>query len=155
MCTVFSLQQEKQSCYEAKFDQFTYQYPCEHYFNTFFGITGMLIAPLIVAIPNVFIALFLLWKKYKVKVDLSSSIKIFFSSTIAAIIVYILLSSLTLPYALELGIGLSLFLVIYIMCIPMTRAIGLNDIANLKSMISDLGPFSKILTCPLIIMEKL
>jgi stage V sporulation protein B len=118
------------------------------------GITGMLIGTLISGIPSIFIGLFFAWKKYGAKIDFSSSAKIFFSSSIAALTVYFFATFIPIANLLKLAIGLILFLAVYLVCTPLVGAVNGDDIYILKVMFKDLGLASKFIEIPIKLMEK-
>ena len=119
------------------------------------GISGMIVGLLIAGIPGLFIYLYIAWKKYQAKIDYTSSAKIFLSSLLSATIVYVFLYVFPLSDWIELGAGLTLFLVIYLTSVSLSGAIKQNDINNLRAMFRGISFVSKILEIPLIFMELL
>lgn len=119
------------------------------------GINGMIIGMLISGIPGLFIYLYLAWKKYGVKIDYGSSAKIFLSSLLSAIVVYVFLTVFPLSDWIQLGIGFLFFLVIYVTFVSLFGALKQNDINNLRAMLHGLGIISKILEIPLTLIEIL
>lgn len=119
------------------------------------GIVGLLILVIADGIPSMFIGLFLVWKRYETKVDLTSSTKMLFASAIAAAITYLLLNALNMAEWAQLATGIVLFLAVYLSAVAVVGAINQTDIKNLRNMISGLGLISKLLNIPLTITEKL
>jgi O-antigen/teichoic acid export membrane protein len=117
-------------------------------------IVGML-SVTISSIPGTAWGLIWAWKKYRVKADFKNSGKIFIASSIAAIAAYTFSTVLTAPYALLLFVGAIIFILIYLICAPLLGAVNRADIDNLKMMTSGLGPFSKIIAIPLLLMKKI
>jgi stage V sporulation protein B len=118
------------------------------------GITGMLIGTLISGGPSLFVSLFFAWKKYGAKIDFNASARIFFSSSVAALVVYFFANSIPIVNALKLALGFILFLAVYLVCTPMVGAVNGADINILKAMFKDLGLASKIIEIPINLMEK-
>jgi stage V sporulation protein B len=117
------------------------------------GIKGMIIGLLISSIPSLLIYLYLVWKKYRAKIDYNSSAKIFLSSLLSAIVVYFCLNVFPFSDWIELGAGLVIFLGIYLPSVSLSGAIKQNDINNLRAMFLGLGILSKIFEIPLAIIE--
>jgi len=117
------------------------------------GINGMIIGLLISSIPGLFIYLYLAWKKYGVKIDYGSSAKIFLSSLLSAAVVYAFLTIFPLSDWIKLGLGLLLFMIIYLPSISLIGTLKQNDINNLRAMFHGLGIISKIIGIPLKLVE--
>jgi len=117
------------------------------------GINGMIIGLLISSIPGLFIYLYLAWKKYGVKIDYGSSAKIFLSSLLSATAVYAFLTIFHLSDWIKLGLGLLLFMIIYLPSISLIGTLKQNDINNLRAMFHGLGIISKIIDIPLKLVE--
>jgi O-antigen/teichoic acid export membrane protein len=116
------------------------------------GILGTLMA----TVPTMIWGLYWVWKHYKVKADFGVSAKIFAAAIIASAVTYLFLSFIVLPGNLiTLIVGAAIFLIIYLIAAPLLGAINQTDISNFKSMLSGLGPISKILDVPLIFMQKM
>ncbi|MEM3765652.1 MAG: hypothetical protein QXU46_01340 [Candidatus Bathyarchaeia archaeon] len=103
-----------------------------------------------------FLGLYWIWKRYKVKAEIKSSIKILAVSIIAAAFTFLITNYI--KYAadwIELTVGALTFVTTYIITAPLIRAISKVDAQNLRTMFSELGIISKILNLPLKTMEKL
>ena len=118
------------------------------------GITGVILGLLLAGVPSLFVGLYLIWRRYGTKIDYPASARILLASVIATAVIYLFLSVLTAPYWIELGVGLILFMFIYLICSPLIGAVNQTDLNSLRAMFSELGFFSKIIEIPLIIMEK-
>ncbi len=117
-------------------------------------IVGVILCILVAGVPSMFIGLHWIWKRYGVKVDLSSSAKIFLASAIATIATYLFLTVFNAAAWLTLTGGVIIFLAIYLIAAPLIGAINQTDINNLRVMFSGLGIISKLLEIPLTLMEK-
>jgi ABC-type siderophore export system fused ATPase/permease subunit len=111
-------------------------------------------------LPGLIWGLIWVWKKYHIKVNLWSAIKIFAASGAAAIVTLLFLmffnlSPMTRTIAIvQLVVGFFLFLLVYFVAAPLAGAISIGDISNMRAMSSSLGIVSKVLELPLKIMEK-
>jgi len=132
------------------------------YFGTFGGamsetlvVIGGILAIMVSTIPGMIWGLIWAWKNYHVKADFKNSGKIFTASLIASIITYAFSTILNAPYVILLFSGAIIFLLIYLISAPLIGAVNRVDIDNLKMMFSGLGPISKILSIPLLFMQKI
>ena len=120
-----------------------------------YGIVGVLLGPMISAIPSTFIGLYISWKRYDCKADFISSGKIFVASLLASSAAFIFITFFHLAFwALFLG-GTVLFVCVYLISAPLIGAINRTDVKNIREMFSGLGVISKILEVPLKIIERL
>jgi predicted phosphoribosyltransferase len=72
-----------------------------------------------------------------------------------ASVTHLILTQLPLPSWTELALGAIAFLTIYIISASLIGAVKRSDIENIKEMMEELGPISKLLNPPLNIIEKL
>ncbi|MEM3697189.1 MAG: flippase [Candidatus Bathyarchaeia archaeon] len=120
------------------------------------GIIGLIITSITAGIPGLFLGLYWIWKRYKIKAEIKSSIKIITASLIAAVFTF--LATNFIKYAtdwIELTVGGLTFIITYLVTAPLIGAINRTDAQNLKAMFSELGIISKLLNIPLKTMEKL
>jgi peptidoglycan biosynthesis protein MviN/MurJ (putative lipid II flippase) len=118
------------------------------------GINGMIISSFLAAIPSLFISLYLVWKKYEAKVDLTASARIVAASTLAAACVYLFLEMFSASQWLRLVLGLAIYLTVFFVSAPLIGAVNPADINNLRVMFSNSGIISKVMEIPLRIMEQ-
>jgi O-antigen/teichoic acid export membrane protein len=118
------------------------------------GILGLILVTIIAGIPSTFLGLYWVWKHYKAKADIKSSIKILTSSSITTATTLLVLNLITCADWIELMVGGLTFLIMYLIIAPTIGAINQTDINNLKTMFSGLGVISKLLDIPLSIMGK-
>ncbi|WNZ29230.1 MAG: oligosaccharide flippase family protein [Candidatus Bathyarchaeota archaeon] len=114
-----------------------------------FDIVGVILGTFLAEGLNKILAAYWLKKTYDAKPEYMSSFKIFISATIVALVTHFVLDNLIVASWLKLIIGAGIFLFLYIVLLPVTGAITLSDIKNLKSIFSNLGIFSKIINIPL------
>jgi O-antigen/teichoic acid export membrane protein len=119
------------------------------------GIFGLIITSITAGIPSLCLGLRWIWKTYKAKADIKSSIKIFTASSVAAAAAFIIINLITCADWIELTAGGLTFITIYLIIAPTIGAVSQTDINNLRIMFSGLGVISKMLNIPLAAMEKL
>ncbi|MDH5771257.1 MAG: flippase, partial [Candidatus Bathyarchaeota archaeon] len=120
-----------------------------------FGITGLIVTTLVAGIPSLAVGLWWVRKHFGVAVNWRASAKIFLASAIAATVTQTVMLQLDIQDWVKLVVGGIIFLATYFIVAPLTRAVDKSDIDNLREMLSDLKPFSKLFDIPLSIMEKL
>jgi O-antigen/teichoic acid export membrane protein len=120
-----------------------------------FGVLGLIAATLIANLPSMIIGLRYIEKNYGAKVDYLSSTKILLSSAISAIATYFITMELPLANWIRLLLGGTLFIVILVPAILLSKAIDRIDIDNVRGMTNSLGAAGKILTILLNFIEKL
>jgi stage V sporulation protein B len=120
-----------------------------------YAVIGGLIGSLVASMPGMIWGIVWCWRNYKVKADLKISGKIFTASIVAAVVAYILISFLTLPYLFTLIAGFAVFLLVYLIMAPVLGAVNRMDIGNFRTMFSGLGIVSKFLSLPLRFMNKM
>jgi len=119
------------------------------------GIVGLIITSITAGIPSMCLGLHWIWKSYKAKADIKSSVIILMASSIAATAAFIIINLITCADWIELTVGGFTFIITYLITAPTIGAINQTDINNLKTMFSGLGVISKLLNIPLATMEKL
>jgi O-antigen/teichoic acid export membrane protein len=120
-----------------------------------FGVLGLIVTSLTVSLPGLLISLRFIEKHFGVSVDWVSSAKILFSSAVAAILTYVLISQLAFSSPIELVIGVIVFVVVFIVAALVTRTVNRADVSNLREIINVLGPLRKPLHFLLNLIEKL
>ncbi len=119
------------------------------------GIIGMIVGLQVAALPSTFIGLYHIWKRYGSRADFGSSAKVLLASALATGTVYVFLSFVSAAYLVLLVVGFILFLVVYLISVPLVGAINQSDVDNLRTMFSNAGIISRLLEIPLKIIEKL
>jgi stage V sporulation protein B len=119
------------------------------------GITGMIIGPILAGLPSLALSLYMAQKKFSSKVHYPSSAKIFLASLLSAVIAYLILTALAFSYWIQLGVGLIVFLAMYLSFISLFGALTRCDIVNLRTMFGGFGLVSKVLVIPLALIERL
>ena len=119
------------------------------------GITGLILTIIIAGKPSLAIGIYWARRKYNVKIDINSSIRIFIASAIAATACFLAINFTAYTNWIELIIGILTFAATYLLATPTIGAINKSDINNLKTMFSGLGALSKLINIPLNFMEKL
>jgi O-antigen/teichoic acid export membrane protein len=120
-----------------------------------FGVIGLIVTTLTAGLPSIFLSLHWTKKHYGVSVDWRSSTRILLSSGITATLTYAMVSSLGFASWIRLIIGVVFFLVLFVLVALLTRTVIRSDIANLRAMMSDLGPLRGIVNHLLNLIEKI
>ena len=120
-----------------------------------FGVLGLIITSLTTGIPSLIVGLIWIKKHYGLTVDWMSSTKILVSSLIPAALTYLLQTMLPFSSWIRLIIGAGFFILIFVATAMLTRTLNKNDLVNLQSMTSGLGPISKIINRILNLLEKI
>jgi len=120
-----------------------------------FGVIGLIVTSLTVSLPSLFIGLRFIKKQFGVSVDWVSSAKILFSSAIAAVLTYVLISQLAFSSPIKLVIGVIVFVVVFIFAALVTRIVNRAELSNLREIVNALGPLRKPLRFLLNLIEKL
>jgi len=124
----------------------------------YLGVFGVIVANLVSTLFSLIYGLRYAWKHYKVSVDWSSTVKIFMASGVAGAITYISAPTLSLLVTAEwagLVVGGAIFVVIYMIMIPLLGAVNTVDVDNLRKITSDMVFVSKLSSLPLSAIEKL
>ncbi|MDG6222373.1 MAG: flippase [Candidatus Bathyarchaeota archaeon] len=119
-----------------------------------YGITGVIFGTFFAELPTQVLGIYWMQKKYDAKPEYKTSAKILISSSVTALVTYFAINNLILADWLRLIIGGSIFLIVYLIIIPVIGAVKQNDIQTLKAMFSNLGVLSKIINVILLIAEK-
>jgi O-antigen/teichoic acid export membrane protein len=119
-----------------------------------FEIVGLIITSLLATLPSLFVGMYWIWRRYRIRVDFNSSVRLCLASAIAGLLTYIFLNTFPTAAWIKLISGATLFLFIYLISAPVIGAINQTDINNLRAMFSGLGIVSKLLEIPFVLIEK-
>nr|MDO8046141.1 oligosaccharide flippase family protein [Candidatus Baldrarchaeota archaeon] len=119
------------------------------------GIIGLILTIIIAGKPSLAMGIYWVRRKYNVRLDIESSMRILTASAIAATASFLAINFTAYANWIELTIGTLTFAATYLLATPTTGAINKSDINNLKTMFSGLGALSKLINIPLNFMEKL
>ena len=120
-----------------------------------FGIIGLIVSSLTVALPGLALSLNFIKKRYGVSVDWGASGKILLSSAITGVLTYLLVTWLPFISPIRLVIGVVMFVAAFVLIAVFTRTITRADLENIQTLVSGLGPLRKPLHVMLGIIEKL
>lgn len=120
-----------------------------------FGITGLIATTLLTGFISIVAGLWWVRKHFGVTVDWLSSIKILAAASIAAAVAHLLLYQLDNYSWTSLVIGGTTFFLAYLIATPLTRALNLSDMDNIRQILSELGPLAHLSKLPLVFIEKL
>jgi len=122
-----------------------------------FQILGLIAAGLFTGVPSLVLSLWLIRRYWGVTVDYYASVKTLAASALAAIVTYALVSSVgsSLPYYVVLFLGALLFLAVYIVTVPLIGAASKEDVQNMREMLKELGPLSRLFNVPIGLISRL
>ena len=120
-----------------------------------FGVIGLIVTSLTVSLPGLFVSLRFIKKRFGVTVDWISSGKILFSSGVAAISTYLLISQLPFSSLIRLIIGAIIFIIILVFVALVTRTLISSDLSNIRGISNSLGFLRDPLNLLIRILEKL
>jgi O-antigen/teichoic acid export membrane protein len=120
-----------------------------------FGVVGLVVTTLLVGLPALVWSLVFIKRRYGVTIDWMSSVKILFSSAVAAVVTYFVNSLLSFSNPVELIIGCIVFVVVFLFVAIFTRTINEADITNVRTIAGGLGPLRKPLTMLLNLLAKI
>jgi O-antigen/teichoic acid export membrane protein len=145
-----------------------------------YGIMGLIITSLVAGLPSLFVSLYFVKKHFQVSVDWVSSTKIIFSSGIAALLTYLLITQAAVSNLIQfllgglakyvsisqmvlfvlsnlilLGIGLIAFVILFVLIAVVTKTINLSDINNIREIVNSLAPLRKLLGALINVIERL
>ena len=129
--------------------------PAAFFIIPHFGIPGYIFVSISANIPTLFVSIYWIWKHYGIKVDYQNSAKIFLASAIAATITYLFLNIFAVADWILLIVGSLLFLVIYMIVVPLIGAVNQTDINTLRALFSNLTIISRPLEILLKVVEQL
>jgi len=120
-----------------------------------FGIVGLIVAMLVARVPSLVAGLWWVGKNFGATVNWMSTAKIYFSAGVAAIVAYLISYNVSSLDWIKLAVGGTIFIVIYLIAMPLTRAVDKSDINNLREMLSGLKALYPLFNVPLKIVEKI
>ena len=118
-----------------------------------YGLVGLIIGNLLSVIPFTIWGLYWIWKNYDIRPSLKSSAKILFASVVSALITYFSIC-LFEGNLIKIIMGSIIFLIAYIVLIPLVGAVNSQDVQTLKTMVSSLGHVSKLVNPFIVVIEK-
>jgi len=130
-------------------------FPLSFFMISQFGIIGLIITTIIVAMPGLFLSVGFIKKRYQVSLDWKSSAKILVSSSVTAILTYFVISWLPFSAPITLVVGVLVFMAVFLVTAIATKTISQEDIEIIRKIVSGLGPLRKPLTLIFNIIEKL
>lgn len=100
----------------------------------FFSVPGMIIASLISSFFTLIYSLYMMTKRLHIKLNLSWCLRIYLAAFLSAAPVLAFTQVLPAVGLINLAVGIPLFLLMYLILLPLVRAINLSDVENLQSM---------------------
>jgi O-antigen/teichoic acid export membrane protein len=130
-------------------------FPLSYVLVSQFGIIGLIVTTTVVGLPSLFLSLRFIKKNFGVSLDWISSAKIAFSSALAGVLTYEIISLLPFGSPIQLLIGVVFFAIAFLLLAVATRTLKKADLGNVREIINALGPLRKPLTVLLNLVEKL
>ena len=109
-----------------------------------FGVLGLIITTLVTGVITTVIPLYWVRKNYALTVDWGSSARILLSSSVTALLTYLLVLELNFSSLIRLIIGVAFFALVFIAATLLTKTMNKSDIENLQSMAGGLGVVGKV-----------
>jgi len=132
-----------------------FSFPMGYTLIMFYGVIGLIATSLTAGLPGVILGLYYINIKYHFTIDWLYSLKILFSSGVAAICTFVFIDVVSFANLTELIIGVGLFISIILPTMLLTKTLTIFDIKNLNMMTTGLGPVSKIIKLILTVLEKI
>ncbi|MCL4429368.1 MAG: flippase [Chloroflexi bacterium] len=120
-----------------------------------FGIIGLIVTTTVVGLPSLFLSLRFIKKNFDVSLDWVSSAKIAFSSAAAGVLTYVAISLLPFSSAIQLVIGVIVFVIAFLLLAVVTQTLNKADLGNVRGIADAMGPLRKPLTMVISLIEKL
>ena len=120
-----------------------------------YGVVGLLLTSIFASKPGLVYMLWWIKRNFGFSVNWASSAKIFLSSGLSFLFVYLLLSFVSFGDWFDTIIGVGIFFIIYCALLPSVGAIDENDIGNLRIIIGALGPLAPFFNMFLAVISKL
>ncbi len=108
--------------------------PLSPILTSLYGVVGLIVAFLLCNMFSLVYGLSVAIKNFHVKLDLKASMKIYFASFLSALPIILLTTIFPLNGVPSLVINFPIFLLIYLMLLPVTGAIDQSDIENFQMM---------------------
>jgi O-antigen/teichoic acid export membrane protein len=119
------------------------------------GVVGIIVTTLVSGLPSLFIALRWIKKHYSIDIDWVFSAKILFSSSLAAVVTFMIQAQSWFSSWINLLFGAVVFSIIFFPSMVLTRTISKGDIENLREMTTTLEPINRLINPALNLIEKI
>ena len=130
--------------------------PMGYFLIMHYSVFGLIFTALFAPLPSLILSILWVKKHYRLTIDWLSSIKILTSSTITAVLTYMLVNFIPFGHsALALTAGTAFYILVLLGVLALTKTLSLHDLNNLRSMTTGIGPITKILHIVLNSMEKI
>lgn len=117
-------------------------------------IVGLIVSLIISGFPTVVLGSWWVKKLYNFSIDWNQTGRILACSFCASIVTFAIFRYFLPSNLLGLVIGLTIFLTLFLVLSPLMGAIIMNDISNLRSLISETASIRKVLEIPLWLLSK-
>ena len=130
-------------------------FPLGYYAILTFGVLGLIFMTIVAQVPSLVMGVVFVKRTYGITVDLVASVRILFSSAVAGVVTYFVVSELWFAAWLRLLLGVVLFVAVVVPALLLSRAVTRGDIANLKVMTDGLGVLGGLVNKFLAVVERL
>lgn len=120
-----------------------------------FQIVGLIVATVISGFPLIVLGSVWVKRLYNVSIDWIVTGKIFLLSLIAGLTAFGSVNISSLPNWMQLFVGTTVLSAIFVVLAPLFGIVNLDDIQNLRTLLSEMGSAAAVLYIPLKIMSKL
>jgi len=119
-----------------------------------FQIVGLIVSLIVSVSPSVIIGSWWVKKLYNISIDWNQAWRTLACSFVTGTLTFATIKYFALPNLLGLAIGLLVFSSSYIILAPLMGVINLDDISNLRAVLSETGRISTVLEIPLRLLSK-
>ena len=120
-----------------------------------YGVMGLLATLILAPRPGLLYGLWWVKRNLGFTIDWRASAKIYLSSFSAYAISYFVLAYVNLGEWVELLVGASLFVTVYLVMIILLRTLKIGDVKNLRSVLGSMGPLTRFFNLFLNLFERL
>jgi len=129
--------------------------PLSLYLIPRYEIVGLLSCMIISAVPGLAVGVWWVRQAFGFSIDFKSCAKTYVTAFASALGTYLLVPMLGPGDLKAIVIGGLVYLVLYAVLLPLTKAVERADIANLKELLGGLGPLSRIFDSLLSIADRI
>lgn len=130
-------------------------FPLGYVLTMTFGVLGLITSTLVANVPSLIWGLTHVRTTYGAAVDFASSGRILLSSTVTAIITFLIVSELHYAAWIRLLLGVALFIGVLVPVMLLTKSVTRHDIANLRVMAGGMGAIGRLVFKVLGLLERI
>jgi O-antigen/teichoic acid export membrane protein len=119
-----------------------------------YGIPGLILTLIITPTAELFYSLWWIKKNFGFTINWETSIKIYLSSIISFLLIRYILTTLQLQNWMNIIIGGPLFVILYLVLVLILKTLNIDDISDLKRILSAMGPLTPLFNIFLTFIER-